>query len=602
MKTARRNGIFDLLRHWKVFTAVASWLVLSDLSHYFSASFGKSTNCMRRTCVCSPFFTILLLVSFVIFSDAQNTNINPGNVQTVDSLLIKNVYLISREDSLGDIKVNMLIIGKRLQLVTKDEVLFGPGVRTLDGDSGFLMGNVAIGQEPSFVILDENPREKFDVFLNTDAHVRFAMEKGIILSNKLRDIAVSERRANQKKLTWTAYQPPAMAVPINYYNSRKWNKFNTKIISGLFNGVLGLDVLSWLSQDDNSHQQVGDLSSSSIGAIRALRFGVIGTLNFKRPWVYTVFFTNSTFDRSYNASTDNRLVLFDLRFDIPLAPKLNLSVGKQKEPISMERLMSLIFLPQQERAATADAFLPSRNWGILLNGKLFGDRGTWAGGVFNNALDSDTSFEATPTQITGRLTGLPFLSADGSNLLHLGLGVRYSTADLPLKGKADAEFFQAPAFVKSDDIPANNLLTYVLETYWRKGPFMLGMEYMGNWIQSDIAGNPYTKGWNVTGSWIVTGEMRNYRKRSGIFDPVPVSKPVGQGGWGAVELTSRYSSIDLTDAGIAGGTMRTISAGANWWLSAKAQFGANYRFINLDKNELRGNSSGINFRLMLILD
>lgn len=268
----------------------------------------------------------------------------------------------------------------------------------------------------------------------------------------------------------------------------------------------------------------------------------------------------------------------------------------------MERLMSLIFLPQQERAAPTDAFLPSRNWGVLLNGKLFGDRGTWAGGVFNNAPDSDTSFAATPTQFTGRVTGVPYLSADGSNLMHVGLGLRYSTADLPIKGKADAEFFQAPAFAKTDNIPAENLWTCVLETYWRKGPYLLGMEYIGNWIQSEAAGNPYTKGWNVTGSWIVTGEMRNYRKRSGIFDPVPVSRPVGQGGWGALELTTRYSAIDLTNAKLTGGIMRTFSVGANWWLSAKAQFGANYRYINLDKDGMKGNSTGLNFRLMLMLD
>jgi hypothetical protein len=46
-------------------------------------------------------------------------------IQT-DSLLIKNVYLISREDTLGDIKVNVLIINSTLQLVTRDDVSFGP--------------------------------------------------------------------------------------------------------------------------------------------------------------------------------------------------------------------------------------------------------------------------------------------------------------------------------------------------------------------------------------------------------------------------------------------------------------------------------------------
>jgi len=194
------------------------------------------------------------------------------------------------------------------------------------------------------------------------------------------------------------------------------------------------------------------------------------------------------------------------------------------------------------------------------------------------------------------------LSKDESNLLHLGLGVRYSTANLPLIGRADAEFFAAPAFAKTGDIPADNLLTYDIEAYWRKGPFLLGGEYIGNKVQSSVTGNPSPKGWNITGSWIVTGEMRKYRKRSGIFDPVPVSRPVGQGGWGALELSTRYSSIDFDDEGLSGGTMHTYSFGANWWLSARAQFSANYRFIQLDRFDINGNSSGLNFRLILILD
>lgn len=222
--------------------------------------------------------------------------------------------------------------------------------------------------------------------------------------------------------------------------------------------------------------------------------------------------------------------------------------------------------------------------------------------MFNNWPDSDTSFKATSTQLTGRATYVPYLSADESNLVHVGVGLRYSTADLPLKGKADAEFFQAPAFIKTDGIPANNLWTYVLEGYWRKGPYMLGSEYIGNRAQSKTVDNPYSNGWSITGSWIVTGEMRKYRMRSGLFDPVPISRQVGQGGWGALEAVARYSNIDLRDANNNGGIMRTFSLGANWWLTETAQFSCNYRTIGLNSLGIKGHSSGINFRLLLMLD
>lgn len=535
-----------------------------------------------------------------IAQQAGNKSAPSTNVKKGDSLLIRNVYLISREDTLGDILVNVLVIDQKLQLITKDDVLFGRGVRTLDGNRGFLIGNIVLGGYPSFIVLDENPRKDFDILLNTRVHTTFAMNEGVIVKNNLKEVIIAQKET--KRLTWSAYQPPAMAVPINYYSTKKWNKFNTKFISGLFNGVLALDRLRWITQNQNSKNQLGDLQESSIGAIRAIRFGLIGTINFRKPWVYTIFVNNRSFERGFDATTDNGLTLYDLRVDIPLTQKINLSVGKQKEPISMERLMSLVFLPMQEREAAADAFLPARNYGALINGNAFGQRATWAAGLFKNFVDSDTSFSATPTEITARITALPFLSDDESNLLHVGLGIRYSTASLPYTVKADAEFFQAPTFASLVDLKVDHFLTYVIELYWREGPILLGSEYIGNHVSSGDKGINHLGGWNVTGTWAVTGEMRKYRSRSGIFDPLPVSRPVGVGGYGALEVTSRYSAINLSGGALDGGIMRTFSLGANWWLSAKAQFGCDYRIITLDRFNAKGNSSGLNFRLMLILE
>lgn len=284
----------------------------------------------------------------------------PKNAKTLvamDSLLIKNVYIISRDDTSGDVRVNMLIVDSMLEIVTKDDIVFGSGTKMLDGAAGYLMGNVVIGEVPAFVILKENPRKNFDVFLNTDDYIIFAMHKGAIVSNRLAKVSPTlDQPAALKKTGWTSYQPPPMAIPLNYYSKRKWNKFNTKYISGLFNGVIALDRLNWLTQDENSITQVGELESTSVGVVRAIRFGVVGTLNFKSPWFYTLFFTNNSFDRGYDATTGNKLLLYDLRLDIPMPGGLTLSVGKQKEPISMERLMPLMFLPMEEKAGRGRCF------------------------------------------------------------------------------------------------------------------------------------------------------------------------------------------------------------------------------------------------------
>ena len=61
------------------------------------------------------------------------------------------------------------------------------------------------------------------------------------------------------------------------------------------------------------------------------------------------------FDKGFDVDTDDEFSFADYRLDIPLPSDLTLSVGKQKEPISMERLMGLAYLPMQERAAFLDA-------------------------------------------------------------------------------------------------------------------------------------------------------------------------------------------------------------------------------------------------------
>ena len=118
---------------------------------------------------------------------------------------------------------------------------------------------------------------------------------------------------------------------------------------------------------------MGDLSDFEGGEIRGARFGVVGTLNFKRPWRYTVFAATNAFDKGFDVDTTDDFSWFDYRLDIPVAANLMLSVGKQKEPISMERLTGLAYLPMQERSAMADAVMPARNHGMVLSGTAASD-------------------------------------------------------------------------------------------------------------------------------------------------------------------------------------------------------------------------------------
>jgi phosphate-selective porin OprO/OprP len=522
--------------------------------------------------------------------------------QVDERIIVVNTQLVGRDAAAQDVAINLLIVNGKLAVVTKDELVIEPGDTAVDSSGGFLFGQLALGSRPSFVILDEDPRENVDVLLDTKTYARFAVREGVIVKNELPAMAVPSADLEPKPRLWRAYTPPPIAVPIRYYDSRKWNKFETKPVSGLFIGALMLDRQFWLSQDSSSESQVGDLSDFEGGEIRGLRFGVVGTLNFKRPWRYTVFAATHTFDKGFDANKNDEFTWFDYRLDIPLTANLNLSVGKQKEPISMERLASLAHLPMQERSAMADSVMPARNHGITLSGNAASSNVSWAVGAFNNWVDSGESFSDTSSVLVGRATWAPAALQSDSNLFHVGLGLRRSDAKQPLRARSQPEFNKAPLYVDTGPLSADDQMTYNLEAYWRNGPYMLGFEYIGTDVNAPQLEDPFFSGYHLTGSWAVTGEMRGYRKRSGTFDPLPVARPVNQGGWGTVELAFRYSNTDLADGIVDGGNMDVYSLGVNWWFTRSAHLALNYRRINLDRFGTQGHSSGLNARILLMLD
>ena len=48
--------------------------------------------------------------------------------------------------------------------------------------------------------------------------------------------------------------------------------------------------------------------------------------------------------------------------------------------------------------------------------------------------------------------------------------------------------------------------------------------------------------------------------------------------------------------------LEILSLGINWWLARRAQFSVDYRYISLDRFGIQGDSSGLNARLLLMLD
>lgn len=270
----------------------------------------------------------------------------------------------------------------------------------------------------------------------------------------------------------------------------------------------------------------------------------------------------------------------------------------------MDRLSGGAFLPMQERAAVSDAILPSRNVGIVVSGVGARSRFSWAVGGFNDWIETSASFDESAKQLVGRFTGVPFVTEDESNLIHLGIAARYSDAKEGLRYATEPEFNLSPVFVDTGDEPfqADSSWTYGLEASWRRGPFWIVGEHLRNDISATALADPVFTGTHVTASWVLSGEMRPYNRRSAVFGAIPVARSVYQGGWGSFEVAARWSEIDLTDGTIQGGEMQILSAGLTWWLTRFFNASLNLRTIELERDGFVGRSDGALARIVLMLE
>jgi phosphate-selective porin OprO/OprP len=257
-------------------------------------------------------------------------------------------------------------------------------------------------------------------------------------------------------------------------------------------------------------------------------------------------------------------------------------VGQFKEPFSLEELTSSKYVTFLERALPVEAFAPSRNAGFMLHRGE--ERYTWAVGAFRPTDDFGDAKERDEVNLTGRVTGLPWVSEDGSRLLHLGIALseREPTAD-SIRFRSRPESHLAPRVVDTGSFGADGSTLVGLESALVLGPLSFQGEYMQGAVDSLDGSDPELDGFYVYGSWFLTGEHRPYKRSEGAFDRLKPGHPWGEGP-GAWELAVRFSSLDLTDATVDGGSVDDVTVALNWYPFANVAWKANY--VRSDRDDL----------------
>lgn len=343
-------------------------------------------------------------------------------------------------------------------------------------------------------------------------------------------------------------------------------------------GLAALFDYTGLSQDANSLAQVG--AQDSQWQVRDLRLMFHGTIGSDYKVGYLVALAYKGFDMEPETTWD----VVDLSFSFPLgSPATKLTVGKTKETFAYEMAGDAASLPSQERVLSP--FFLSRNIGAKLTQVVGADqRMTVAAGIFNDWFINGDSLAHSGTDVTARVTGLVWDRDGGRSFLHLGAAVRYYGADndaLRFKGRPESNV--TDNYVDTGTVAGDHSWNTGLEVLWNEGPYSVLAEYNHASVDSTVSGDPSFSGYYLTGSWVLTGESRPYDRTVGFTRRI-----MPKGKWGAFELVTRFSHVDLSDGLVQGGSFDKTSLGLNWWATRRWKFGFSWGRTWLDRSGKTG--------------
>ena len=295
---------------------------------------------------------------------------------------------------------------------------------------------------------------------------------------------------------------------------------------------------------------------------------------------------------------EGQVRVFDAHADLRLSRSFSIRSGKFKPPIGLERLQSATDIIFVERAHNTN-FAPNRDVGMQLYGDLWNERVQYQAGVFNGVTDigMGDGDNGNNKDLIARVMLEPFRGGKLTALREFGLGLAISHG--PHRGTIAAPFLQTyrtPAqqavfsFRAAGGTGAAAGTTFADGThrrvapqgYWYAGPTGTLWEYT---TTSQVVRREATiaslehAAWNVTSSWVLTGEHPSYR---GLTPKRPFDPRTSQ--WGAFELGARWSGFSIDPGAYpvfsdpATQVRRADSRGVafNWYLNRGIRWQLNY--------------------------
>lgn len=242
---------------------------------------------------------------------------------------------------------------------------------------------------------------------------------------------------------------------------------------------------------------------------------------------------------------------------------LTVSLGQLNTFQGLEELSSSNDTSFIERAAYTDAFGFERRVGIAAEYKI--SNLLFQAGVFTANMDDLTDDEDNSIGFDVRAVAMPKF---GDTQAHFGASYHYRDLGDSINSRRYRQrpvvHFTDTRFINTGNISdAKSETSYGLESAVIAGRFHATAE--AHWLKLNRTGNladPTFFGGAIEAGFFLTDDTRAYK--NGIFKGIKVSNPVGKGGLGAWQINVRYDHLDLTDAGITGGTQDSYQASLIW--------------------------------------
>jgi len=313
-----------------------------------------------------------------------------------------------------------------------------------------------------------------------------------------------------------------------------------------------------------------------------------------------------------------RTVIQDAFVTARFNPAAQLTVGKFKSPVGLERLQSANDMKWVQRGFPT-SLAPNRDIGFQLGGDLGGGRFSYQAAFLNGSNDGGSSEAFTDTDINDdkewalRLFTHPFAESDSFALRGLGFGVAGTYTDqagnaaqplLPaFRSPGQATFFRYRGFGTSAGTIADGERTRIApQLYYYVGSLGLLSEYTE--VSQDVSrlapggersATVDTNAWQFAASYFLTGEEAAFRG----FKP-KANFSLSEGTWGAFEIVARAQSLSVDDNAFAGGANSFADSavaasqadswgiGFNWYLNENVKWLFNYESTSFEGGAAAG--------------